>query len=367
MLVGYGASTIDLDVGQVLGEGSSGEDITLNQAQPPMSNPNTEFQQWIYNTNNGYLTNVLTGDRFGLGKAPEWFAYPNYFIVQVALEPNSNPPFPAASATTTPYGVTDVAGEQAAYNYISYHVLLGSVSSCTLEGTTYTGIRCDYNNLSATSLLDTCASDTSSWSVNAAQLQQTNPGSYPAPAPNTTPTPISNADWAAVVVQLNMECQYAASVQTTFANYNTIFTDVFESDSATIPGLASDLDVSSNTVNVVAVDYIEGSIYTVLSAAPIPGAGALANLMEMGVNTSLAKSAALTQRVNTTAGALYTTLESTFQTALTQETNGENAILEDWGRLQQIGPLAAVDGYNGLAITAPESRLSSHRPPRVTA
>ncbi len=50
----------------------------------------------------------------------------------------------------------------------------------------------------------------------------------------------------------------------------------------------------------------------------------------------------------TSAATLYGDLWAQLQSLQDQAANGENIILEDWGALQKIGPLAAYTGYNGL-------------------
>ena len=114
--------------------------------------------------------------------------------------------------------------------------------------------------------------------------------------------------------------------------------------------------------NVVPIDIIEGLVYTLLSATGDPAAGVFANLMETAVNTTLAsgQGQTLTQKLTTTVANLYTDLGNQLTAVMNQEYNGENAILMDWGRLQQIGPLTLVTGYNGLGLsTTDESNIES--------
>jgi hypothetical protein len=84
--------------------------------------------------------------------------------------------------------------------------------------------------------------------------------------------------------------------------------------------------------------------------------------METAVNTTLAagQGQTLTQKLITTVGTLYSDLGSQLTAVTNQANNGENAILMDWGRLQQIGPLTQVTGYNGLGLsTTDESGIEA--------
>jgi hypothetical protein len=344
MLTGYGASAAFLDLGFYSNWNTS---IFWNQSASPTGD-NSAFQQWTYDTSNAQLTNrAATGQLYNdsptawVASQPpapgnQWYAYPNYELEQVVVQPNSSPPFPAAAD----------AGEQAAYEYISV-ILLGAVAAaqpCTLEGTDYNGIRCEYANLNATDTLTSCAAQTSPLSP------PLNPGSY-------NGTTISAADWQATYTQLNLECQYAAQVQTMYANFNTILNAIFTADETAIASLAADVGLSENqSLNPIPIDIIEGILYTALGATGDTGMGVFANLMETAVNTAVAaggnQAESLTQSLLTTVGTLYSDLATQFQVLQQNQANGENAILQDWGRLQQIGPLTLINGYNGLGLNA---------------
>ncbi len=347
-LTGFGASGAPLDLGY-LSTFNTSIYFNFNGSQPV----NTNFQKWAYDVNNAELTNGSTlGQLYntqptaGVGtgtSAPsnQWYAYPNYAMEGIVGEPNSSPPFPDY----------DTPGELAAYEYMSYVFLVGqTVPPCTYEGTQYDGIRCEYINLSASATLQTCAGDSSLWASGAASTipgtSTGNPGQYQG-------TTISATDWATVTTQLYQECAYAVDVQATFSNYNDIISYVFSSSSNAISSLAIDVGLSdSQSLNVVPTEIIEGLLYTMLSATGDPGVGAAANLMETGVNAAVAadSSSSLTKPLATTVGTLYSDLTAQFSALTTQTSNGENKILEDWGRLSQIGPLTEITGYNGLGI-----------------
>jgi hypothetical protein len=76
--------------------------------------------------------------------------------------------------------------------------------------------------------------------------------------------------------------------------------------------------------------------------------------METGVNTALSlnPTSSLNATLATTVANLYSGLSEQFTVLTDQATNGETAILQDWGRLQEVGPLTELTGYNGLGISA---------------
>lgn len=355
MLGGYGVQPVaPLELGYIPGWGAA---LSWNQQGSPTGDMSA-FQQWIYDSTTAQLTNQQgsgqlyasssTVDVAAQAPAPanQWYAYPNYFLEQVVNQPNSSPPFPAP--TTDSVAGTDAAGEQAAYDYLSSQILGAAVNpSCNYEGTTYTGIRCEYSNLNALSTLTECAALTSS--LNPPKK----PTSYNGVA-------ISSADWTAVYQQIHNECQYAASVQTMFSNFNDILNFVFIENSDAILPLAIDVGVSANqSLNVVPIEIIEGIVYTALSAVgSVAGGGggaavgAFANLIETATDSALAAQPAIGQQMATTVGNLYTDLGQQFQVLQQQANNGENAILQDWGRLSAIGPLTEINGYNGLGLTS---------------
>jgi len=375
MLVGFGGNGVqdaftsgtpavpldlgyDTAAGGISGQNPNGIAIYMNQEYQPNvgfsgTTDGSQFQQWSYNTANAQLTNGNGGQIYAINgqstysvgsssSAPgnQWYAYPNYYLENVVNEPNSSPPFPVAS--TSPSAGTDQAGEQGAYSYIS-NQLLGSVAAnqiCSYEGTNYNGIRCQYLNLTATATLTTCESVVPAY---------TNPGTYSGAA-------ISAADWQAVQTQITAECRYAADVQTTFNQYNTFLTQLFTQDSAAIAGIVSDVGIpNTQQVSPIPIEIIEGLVYTVLSAVGGPVGGVVANLISTATTVALSASSqnqqTLTHPLATTVANVYTSLGTTFQSITTGLNSAETSILEDWGRLQQIGPATEFDGYNGLGLT----------------
>lgn len=362
LLTGAGPAANALDLGYLSTYNTS---IYWNQSASPTGD-NSGFQQWAYDTSNAQLSNFTGGQLYNSSPtagvdtdstAPgnQWYAYPNYYIEQVVAQPDSDPPFPAfpiaapTSANTAPAGATptptpDASGEQDAYDYLNEILLDGAMPTCTYNGTAYTGIRCEYANLSATSTLDECASYC---------LVQATGDTVPSAISGT----VSLTDWTAVTWQIYQECSFAAQVQTTFNAYNQLMTDVFVEDGDLITNLASDVGVSaSQSINAVALDVIEGILYTLLGATGDPAAGVAANLMSMSVNTALAaggdSAESLTQEITAEVSQLYAQLGTAFQVLTDQSANGETAILTDWGRLQLIGPLTEITGYNGLGLTS---------------
>ena len=356
LLLGYGATFAPLDLGYVPAWNSSAC-VFWNQEESP-NGDQSAFQMWSYDTETAELLNFSNGPLYyasgdalvGTGSGAsenQWYTYPNYYLGQIVGQQDSVPAFPAFpldavtyNSCTVPDGGTE-AGQQAAYEYISNQAIKG----LTQGDECYEDIRCEYTNLNMTSALAACNSDCTDW---AEDPTNTNPGSYN----NVT---ISDTDWQAVTCQLSMECAYASQIQTTFNNYNDILDWIFTEDASTLPQLGSDLNLSAETsVNVVAIDIIEGILYTVLSAAD-PVLGVFANLMEMGVSAAedAGESTAqqLTQSITTTVAKLYSDLGTQMQLLMDQTSNGENLILSDWGRLKLAGPLTEIPGYNGLGIS----------------
>jgi len=363
-LTGGGPAANALDLGYLSSWSTA---VYWNQAASPTGD-NSGFQQWAYDSETAQLSNLEGGQLYdasptaGVGSdtsAPgdQWYAFPNYLLEQVVAEEDSSPPFPTfplpfrTSVATPPAGATptptpDAVAQQAAYDYLNQQFFPAAAPpDCTYGSTEYDGIRCEYVDLTATATLDTCAGYC---------LDQSAIGTRP---PESLVGTVSSNDWVAVNWQIYQECLYAASVQNTFNAYNQIFTEVFLEDSDKVPGLANDVGVSaSQSLSVVAIDFIEGILYTLLGATGDPAAGVFANMMSMGVNSVLAAGGQnaddLQSEIDTTVADLYTDLASAFEVLVDQNANGETAILSDWGRLQQIGPLTQVTGYNGLGLDA---------------
>lgn len=340
VLLGYGATYAAFDLGTFAGTAAA---LSWNQSESP-NGDQSDFQRWSYESDSSseHATQISSNDGGELfasdgsvgvstgTSAPEdqWYFFPNYLLDAVLAQPNSEPPFPTFDS--------DGACESAcaAYNYIS-SLYGGAAQSCDLEGTEYTGVRCQYI-IQGSANLASCASDL---------LSVSNPGSY-------DDTAITDSDWASVSAQIATECQYAANVQAVFANLSDILTNVFALSGDEIDSLAIDVGASSGgSITTVAIEVIEGLMYTALSASGVP-AGIVANLMSTAVNAALAVPGnTLTSPLVTTVENLYDDLEESFSTLTTGGANAEQSILSDWGRLQQIGPPAGIEGYNGLGMT----------------
>ena len=342
LLVGYGATFAPLVLGY-LPEWNSSTCIYWNQKGSPTGDQ-SDFQKWLYDTGTGQMWNLGDDNRalyndagsalVGNGSsapANQWYIYPNYYLGQIVAQPNSDPPFPAWNS-----------GEQAAYDYLSEQLLASSSPTCTFEGTSYNGIRCEYINLDAqTSALSDCEN---------VQSKYSNPGTY-------NNVSISSTDWSNVTEQLVNECTYASGVQNTFNQIGTLLTNVFVDDSMLIEGLVGDLYLSeTQNVSGVPLDIIEGMLYTVLSAVPdAPVCGILANVMETGVNVSVAESGDSKNPITTEYDINVADLNNQLSNAMTAVFDGiasaETKILQDWGRLQKVYPLTLITGFNGLGMT----------------
>ena len=345
MLVGFGATGADLDLGypsQFYYPFTPA--IYMNQKAAPTGDQSS-FQQWSYN-DSAQLTNLFvtpsvlyqSGGLVGMGSESvgtdnQWYAYPDYYVDYVVnRQPNASPPFPPSGSS----------GEQAAYEYMSNQFMgASSTSTCNDEGTTYDGIRCQYNYVSAIATIDSCAASALNWSTGRP------------PVTSYQGTPISTTEFQTVAGQLHLECQYVADVQTTFGIYNTILDVIFSTSSSAITPLSGDVGISQQAVlHPVPTQVVEGLLYTMLGATGNPAAGVVANLMETGVNAAVAApNSTLNVSLETTVGNLYGDLTTQFGVLQDQTSSGETAILEDWGRLKVIGPLTEKTGYNGLAIT----------------
>ncbi len=236
----------------------------------------------------------------------------------------------ASDANAPAVGSNDQLGEEAAYDYLSS--MWGAGGTCG-----YTkGIRCQYTNVSSNTALSKCMDNTVPYTSNYEN------------------TAITTNDWYAVLNQLQQECSDANGVQGLYTQFGTIVNDVFIANSVTVNSLAIDVGLSNTqTVSAVPGALIEGTMYTVLSAAG-PVASVMANVMETAynaVNASNASGTNLNAPIVAEVSAIDQQLATTFNQLLTTSANGETAILQDWGRMSQIGPRTLVRGYNGLAMT----------------
>lgn len=359
LLVGYGATFAPLVLGY-LPNWSPTVCLSWNQEESPTGDQ-SDFQKWYYDTDTAQLwyfkddNQSLYNDAGAAlvsngSSAPynQWYTYPNYYLSQIAAQPASDPAFPGFPLAEETYGncsITsegDAGGQQKAYQWISNQCFPG-----------VNDVRSEYTNLSQSAALQSCAT--------LCKTYYGNPKVHnPDPTGNSLEpigVPITDDDFSAVACQLSNECQWAGSIQATFSIYNKVLNSILFADSTTLPKLGNDLNLSQNqSVNVVAMDIIEGMLHTVMCATGDPALGVFANLMEMGVSSVSAAggSAAqqLTQTIKTTVANLYSDLGSAMTALTLAGSNGENLILEDWGRLKKAGPLTEITGYNGLGITS---------------
>jgi hypothetical protein len=331
------------DLGAI-GGASPAPALYLNAASQPL-NASAQFETWSYNPKTAQIVNangsVLYADGPVLkvgsesGRSSHWYAYPNYIVTQVVDEKNSSPAFPKFSSQ----------GQRAAYAYISVSAIgSGALAAlpCSIEGKPYAGIRCQYVNLNAGLAVDECAILTQQWIASHA------------PPPSAK---ISTPDWSTVLDQIHQECADVAQVRALFANFDTIFNYIFESSSSQIPELAYQVgsSIPSQQVKADPVDVVVGVVGNMLKATKVPGAGAVAELMNVAVKKAQASPTAAPQPVKAEAAQLYATLGTQFLDILRASNGAQTSILSDWGRLKQIGPLTLIDGPNGLAITPAET------------
>jgi hypothetical protein len=279
-LDGYGGALAYLD----LGYNSLPSSLSTNSSQPvgifwnqsgSPTGDQSAFQQWTYNSY-GMLQNMNTGlyiwddsntAAMGANSGPNpdqyntWYAYPDYYMNRVVTQANCDLPYPAFAPNTTATLCTpvnngsDAAGEEAAYDYFSLRVLNPGWSpddpppppalpTCNYEGTAYSGIRCEYIDVTANGTLGSCNSTALSWQ------------------PSTLPTtyngiPISQADWSAVLSQVGAECAYDQDVQNLYTSYNTIIQTVFIENSSQVLKLANDVGIPTSTqISASSEDFV---------------------------------------------------------------------------------------------------------------
>ncbi len=367
LLTGFAAQAVNLDLGA---SSSLSPAVYMNQNTYPFTSGQTSFQQWYYdvstatvnNANGGVLAQTCTpganGGCVGLaggttGSTSRWYAYPNYLLSTVVAEPTSGPAFPQPSVTTVPgAGVTDVAGEQAAYYYISTNALSDTITSlphCIIPGepgygaynTTY-GIRCDYINVNDTGFISNC--------VNSANATSPPSGPQPYNPSNAAQTAtITAADWSVVAKQMHAECNYAQGVSLTFSSYQTVLSDIFTGASGQINPIAQQIQ-STQKVKVSPLILLRGIVYSVLSLGGAES-GLFANLMQTTIDYNTAHHTALQTPIAATAQSLYGQLSTMFTNNVENEGNQLEIIVWNWHKLEQVGPLTAQDGPNGLGIT----------------
>jgi hypothetical protein len=369
LLTGYGAHAVNLDLGAF--SSASTPAVYLNQQTAPF-NGTTTFQQWYYQTSNQTINNAqggvlaqtcapagASGGCVGLAPgavAPtsRWYAYPNYLLSIVLAEPTPGPAFPQPSVTAAPNGAgtTDVNGELAAYYYISMKALsvatITGLPPCTIPnepgpggGPRSYGIRCTYINTNDTGYVQNCFTIASESAPTGAQPYN--------PTNASLTATVSAADWAVVSTQMERECNYAQGVMETFASYNDVLGVVFTGSSDAINGISTAVG-ATQTESFAPTTLFEGLVYTGLSTVGTPG-GILANLMQASIDYAIARKSALANPITVTAPNLYKQLANAYKNNEVALGETSQAIVWNWKRLQQIGPLTYEDGPNGLGIS----------------
>lgn len=332
-----------------------------SQVNSPTTWNSPAIQQWSYST---VATTTIGGETVPLvvlgnanctsPSAGQLFVFDNQAAVGATVDMGvfgsapgnqsyASPSYPLdAILAQSPVPYPTGQGDQiTAYDYVVAQLSppVGAIEPCTLGGTSYTGVRCEYVNLN---LINDWASYTEQ--VNFLAMQP-------------PPSGVSQTSWDAVTAQLAAEFGDVGAVQQLYVNFNAAFVSLFtENDDLLNQLLVDALGSPSSTTNVkgTAAAIVEGAFYTVLSALG-PVESVIANLTETAVNAANAANAAnnenLTAPFNGAADTLWTSLSSDFETVLTTTANQETAILSDWGKLQKVAALAHGAGPGSLEWT----------------
>lgn len=265
---------------------------------------------------------VLIGSS-GAAPGNRWFAWPNYPLDTILNEP----------ALQFPTGSTTDPDQKTAYTYINSQLSPPPPSTCTFEnGYTYTGLRCAYTSVPA---------DMTGYQTTL-QIMVALSSTYASYAGVPVDT------FYQVAKQLETEVGDVIVVNNLFNNgidptfsalaigqtdgLNQYLNDVLGSTTAT------------NNVKATTAAFVNGMLYTVLSAGPGP-LGVFANLMETAVNTTEAATQDQVQLGNpfqVAADELWTQLNTEFKGVLTATTAMQTAIVSDWGMLQNVVSLTVV-------------------------
>lgn len=152
---------------------------------------------------------------------------------------------------------------------------------------------------------------------------------------------ISQADWDAVRDQLLVEITYADATRNLFANYGTFHMELFEDDGFLLDKLISDAGMTVDGGSIVQgmiIAAMDGLTYAGLSAMGGEFAVA-ANLMQVGVGVgeAVGSSGAISPNpFQVTVSELWNQLSTSFEALLDGMGVLENAILQDWGKLQSV-------------------------------
>ncbi|MDO8704115.1 MAG: hypothetical protein Q7J84_04140, partial [Sulfuricaulis sp.] len=336
LLLGYGATEAVLELGYLPNWYTA---IFLDQSNSPTGD-NSCFEQWSYDTSTAQITNCNGGQlsegsptvNVGGGtSAPgnQWYALPNYHLVDIVTRANASPLFPAWTAN-----------QQNAYNWISAQPTINATGPCVpvavgvganqMTGQCFTGVRNEYQNSNF-------------------QTAQTNSNIQSLAYPSATPSPFFGpADLQAVQNQLNLELTYVGDVQGLIGNARTVLATVFWENSNVLTKVVADLGVSSTAKPfAVAAQIVEGSLYTLLCALG-PVTGVVANVIQTAFDTTAISQPSFEQEVGGTVGELAGNLNTQFNFMSNALTLDYNSIVYDWSRLSEVGPATQQAGYWGL-------------------
>jgi hypothetical protein len=333
--------------------------VYLLQQSPNYLDPtySTNFQQWNFDATDRTICNNLGACLYSVDSAPQpgsivsagpkpstvtanyqWYFYPDRTLSLILQQkPVAFPRFTGAAHKAETY----IAQKLANLGLPPDTVPPGP--GCTYNGNTYYGLRCEYSNLAAP--LSTYTS---------ALFNLKRPGN------------VSAKTFKAVKNELILESTNAIAVQNLYVQFDFVYSTVlFGSEDLVnqdLADLAVDITDQTHTKKAFWHTLEEGLLYATLnligSIAGIPdvtGVGTAilkgasiglafgANAMETAVNSEMVPSGSTDPLANQFAGTaadLYSYLFDDF-TVLGQLLDAqEQAILQDWGKLQLIGLLA---------------------------
>ncbi|KAN0033293.1 hypothetical protein ACTA71_002717 [Dictyostelium dimigraforme] len=170
------------------------------------------------------------------------------------------------------------------------------------------------------------------------------------------PSYLSHADFDFVRDQLSLEFNYAQQIINLFNNYEEFHTELFADNAARLNQLASlcQLEIGSdiNATGCV-IQLFSGMLYTILEA--LPGIGPiLGNVIQTAINIGVAAASGYSSiqpdPFQVALSQLWNTLSTNFEALLSNVSNMETLLLQDWGMmLLAHGLIETLSGPNSLA------------------
>ncbi|KAN0026385.1 hypothetical protein ACTFIV_007369 [Dictyostelium citrinum] len=170
------------------------------------------------------------------------------------------------------------------------------------------------------------------------------------------PSYLSHAEFDAVRDQLSTEFNYAQEIINLINNYEEFHTELFADNSARLNQLASQcqLEIGSD-INAMGsvIQVLSGMMYTILEA--LPGVGpVLGNVIQTAINIGVAASDGYSSikpdPFQVALSNLWDTLSTNFEALMSNISNMETLLLQDWGKMVTThGLIQTLSGPNSLA------------------